>query len=101
MVIRSDDETGTEPQRRFCCPIQDATEFDLKRLQGWMRQAMEGTSYLGFVEAALYSNLTLGPEAKKGQVKPKIERKTMTATKSKKRHGTISWHVHLIVWGTS
>src|SRR5215204_3520063 len=51
--------------KRFWCPIQDAGGFDLKPLQAWVRQVMEGTSYLGFVEAALYSNLTLEPEAKK------------------------------------
>jgi hypothetical protein len=89
--------------KRFCCPIKDAAAFDLKPLQAWVRQAMEGMSYLGFVEAALYSNMTLGPEAKKGQVKVKIESKTTTTTTTttKKRHGTISWHVHLIVWGAS
>jgi hypothetical protein len=87
--------------RRFCCPIQEAAGFDLKPLQAWVRQAMEGMSYLGFVEAAFYSNLTLGPEAKKARVKPKIETKHRNKPTTKKRHGTISWHVHLIVWGTS
>lgn len=66
--------------RRFAMPLDRASKFDPKPLQDWTHEALGGLHYLGMIEAALYPRLTLnaGDEP-----------------------GTISWHVHGIVWGTN
>jgi hypothetical protein len=65
---------------RFCCPLKEAERYDLRPLQAWVRQAVEGLSYLGMTEAAFYSNKSLPGQEKEP---------------------TVSWHVHLLVWGVS
>jgi len=81
---------------RFCCSVAEARTYDLRPLQAWVRQRMEGLSYLGMVDVAFYSNISVdtgvypipeGDEAEK--VRP-LERD---------RRQTVSWHVHLFVWG--
>jgi hypothetical protein len=66
--------------RRFAMLLDEASKFDPKPLQDWTHEVLGGLHYLGMIEAALYPRLTLnaGDEP-----------------------GTISWHVHGIVWGTS
>jgi hypothetical protein len=66
--------------RRFCCPLGKAADTNLRPLQAWVRQMMQGHSYIGMVEAAYYSNWDLEPGGK---------------------DKTVSWHVHLLVWGAS
>ncbi|MBM0207364.1 hypothetical protein JNW90_33585 [Micromonospora sp. STR1s_5] len=68
--------------------ISDDYTFDLDRsgefvpfrLQQWARAVLRGCSFVGMVEAALYTN------ADKVRLGPKR---------------AVSWHVHLIVWGIS
>lgn len=57
-----------------------AAGFNIKRLKGLYHEILRGGSYVGMVEAALYTNLN-------------------AAGASFKR--AVSWHVHVIVWGIS
>lgn len=65
---------------RYTVGLREAGEFNPKRLQAWARQMLPGCSFLGMVEAALYTNV--------GVVWAGMDR-------------AVSWHVHLILWGTS
>jgi hypothetical protein len=38
--------------KKFCCSIEEAATYDLNAFQAWVRQTMEGLSYLGMVECA-------------------------------------------------
>lgn len=66
--------------RRFAMPLDEASKFDPNPLQDWTQQALAGLNYLGTIEAALYPRYKLDA----GSVP-----------------GTVSWHVHAIVWGTN
>ena len=63
---------------QYTVPLDQAGNFDPYRLQQWARAMLPGCSFVGMVEAALYTNVGL------------------------LRHGlqrAVSWHVHLLVWG--
>jgi hypothetical protein len=63
--------------KRFCCSLKDADCYDLRPLQAWVREVMGDLSYIGMVEAALYTNKSL---------------------KLEEREPTVSWHVHILAW---
>lgn len=64
---------------KFAMPERTASEFKPNRLREWIEREMSGFNYLGMIEAGFY---------------PK------TKLKGEDTAGTISWHAHLIVWGT-
>lgn len=66
--------------RRFAVPLDEASKFDPKPLQDWTQEALGGLNYLGMIEAALYPHHKLNAGS---------------------QPGTISWHLHTIVWGTN
>jgi hypothetical protein len=66
--------------REHAVPLKDAAAFKLARVTGWVHQHLRGTSYVGMVEGAYFSNLdVLGPYHPKG----------------------ISYHAHMALWGVS
>ncbi len=64
--------------KQFDVPEDEAAGFNPKRLHAWTHQVLRGLSYVGMVEAALYTNLSA----------------LMSG-----HQRTVSWHAHLIVWG--
>src|SRR4051812_28948984 len=66
--------------RQYAVRVSDAAAFNTRALQAWVRQVLPGHHFIGMVEAALYTNW--------GLVSDQPDR-------------TVSWHAHLIVWGTS
>lgn len=64
----------------FAVELNEEASFDVCPLKRWAKRALRGLRCLGMVEAALYTNLRKNA----GTWTP-----------------TVSWHVHLIVWGTS
>ncbi|MCJ2069349.1 hypothetical protein MKK75_11160 [Methylobacterium sp. J-030] len=64
--------------REHTVPRKAAAAFDIARVKGWVHQVLHGTSYVGMVEAAYFSNLRL---------RDPFER----------RH--VSWHTHVLLWG--
>jgi hypothetical protein len=82
--------------KRFCCSVEEAKDYDLRPLQAWVRQQMEGLSYLGMVEAAFYSNFNVQTGL---CVLPDEDEAKKVKTSERNRGQTISWHVHLLVWG--
>jgi hypothetical protein len=79
--------------------VNEAETYDLKSLQAWVRQTMEGLSYLGMVEAAFYSNV----EVHTGPYTPPEQSARAAKGKASDRdkRQTVSWHVHLLVWGVT
>lgn len=63
----------------FVMPIEQASEFDPKKLRIWVRKRLSGFHFIGMIEAAMFSNFGR-PAGEKGAM--------------------IAWHVHAIVWGT-
>ena len=65
---------------RFTLGLDTAHNINLVKLQAWARAELPGCSFVGMVEAALYTNV--------GLVKAGMKR-------------AVSWHIHMIVWGVS
>jgi hypothetical protein len=63
---------------QFTVPLGQARDFNPFPLQQWTRAMLPGCSFVGMVEAALYSNV--------GLVLHRLQK-------------AVSWHVHLLVWG--
>jgi hypothetical protein len=64
---------------QFTMTESAAIDFDIKPLQAWVRQNMNGLNFIGMVEAARYNH-----------------RKILGH-----RMATISWHVHVLCWGNA
>ncbi|WP_267422926.1 hypothetical protein, partial [Methylobacterium sp. GC_Met_2] len=64
----------------YTLPYDEAADLDLFKLQQWVRAELRGASFVGMVEAALYTNADA--------VRADWKR-------------AISWHPHLLVWGIS
>jgi hypothetical protein len=64
----------------FAVNLDEKNGFNVRRLTRWVGRALKGLNCLGMVEAALYTNIR------------RIGRSWTPI---------VSWHVHLIVWGTS
>ncbi len=64
----------------YTVPYDEAADFNLFKLQQWVRAELRGCSFIGMTEAALYTNA--------GEVRAGWKR-------------AISWHPHLLVWGVS
>ena len=64
---------------RFGTTFEDAASFDVRRIQAWVRQMLPGFDFLGIVEPAFF---------------PRGRNQT-------ERGAMISWHVHLLIWGTA
>ena len=62
----------------FAVPESHAHDFDRRKLKKLVRRTLKGQNYIGMIEPALYSRIVDTCEEKRG---------------------TISWHVHVIVWG--
>lgn len=65
---------------RFTDPLDRAGDFDPFPLQQWARAILPGCSFVGMVEAALYSNV--------GLVLNGLQK-------------VVSWHTHLLLWGVT
>lgn len=64
----------------YTVPYDEAAALNLFKLQQWVRAELLGCSFVGMVEAALYTNAN--------EVRPGWKR-------------AISWHTHLLVWGVT
>ncbi|WP_156311996.1 hypothetical protein [Methylobacterium platani] len=64
----------------YTVPYDEAAAFNLFKLQQWVRAELLSCSFIGMVEAALYTNAD--------EVRPGWKR-------------VISWHPHLLVWGVT
>lgn len=64
--------------RDHTVPRKTAAAFDVARVKGWVHQVLRGTSYVGMVEAAYFSNLRLLDPFE---------------------HRHVSWHTHILLWG--
>lgn len=58
-------------------PLSVAGTYDWSQLQSWANKKLKGLNFLGIVEAAFFSNKSIGS----------------------KNEPTVSWHLHVIVWG--
>ncbi|WP_247997295.1 hypothetical protein [Brucella tritici] len=58
-------------------PLSVAGTYDWSQLQSWANKKLKGLNFLGIVEAAFFSNKSIGS----------------------KKEPTVSWHLHVIVWG--
>lgn len=58
-------------------PLSEAGTYDWSQLQSWANKKLKGLNFLGIVEAAFFSNKSIGS----------------------KKEPTVSWHLHVIVWG--
>ncbi len=66
-------------EERFNVGLKEAANFDVESLQAWVRRRLPECSFIGMVEAALYTN---------NVVNAGMDR-------------TVSWHAHVLVWGTT
>lgn len=82
--------------KRFACSMEDAKTYDLRPLQAWVRQKMEGFSYLGMVDVAFYSNVNVQTGV---YPLPEKEEAKKVKPSERDRGQMASWHVHLLVWG--
>lgn len=65
--------------RAFAMPLSQASLFDVSAIVDWSRRVLGSGSFIGAVDAALYTNFSLS-----GAAEP-----------------VVSWHVHAIVWRAS
>lgn len=64
--------------RQFAVRASEAANFDHESVKNWVKNEFQDFSYLGMVDAALYTNINVVPGY---------------------RDEMVSWHIHLIGWG--
>jgi len=66
--------------RRYATSLEEAPNFDVKSLKLWAQRYLRGLNFIATVEAGLYAR---------------------RKASAQDNHGTVSWHVHTLVWGVS